>query len=136
MSKLANLNIVKSLAIFQMAILAYLIGGVVCSPAESAPKKVDPRVAAMQEIQRVSWLVSDLYRTSLAFCPSARSDLTAPPSPQDPFVHEDGASDSPNVVQADISQMAPKRRPIEGTIAVWDGIAQPDFGVLALSAAP
>jgi hypothetical protein len=37
---------------------------------------------------------------------------------------------------ADISQMAPKRRPIEGKIAVWDGIAQPDFGVLALSAAP
>ena len=36
----------------------------------------------------------------------------------------------------DISQMAPKRRPIEGKIAVWDGIAQPDFGVLALSAAP
>ena len=38
--------------------------------------------------------------------------------------------------QSDISQMAPKRRPIEGKIAVWDGIAQPDFGVLALSAAP
>jgi hypothetical protein len=37
---------------------------------------------------------------------------------------------------SDISQMAPKRRPIEGKIAVWDGIAQPDFGVLALSAAP
>ena len=36
----------------------------------------------------------------------------------------------------DISQMAPKRRPIEGKITVWDGIAQPDFGVLALSAAP
>jgi hypothetical protein len=40
------------------------------------------------------------------------------------------------VLLADISQMAPKRRPIEGKIAVWDGIAQPDFGVLALSAAP
>ena len=36
----------------------------------------------------------------------------------------------------DISQMAAKRRLIEGKIAVWDGIAQPDFGVLALSAAP
>ena len=39
-------------------------------------------------------------------------------------------------ILTDISQMAPKRRPIEGKIAVWDGIAQPDFGVLALSAAP
>jgi len=32
--------------------------------------------------------------------------------------------------------MAPKGRPIKGKIAVWDGIAQPDFGVLALSVAP
>jgi len=39
-------------------------------------------------------------------------------------------------IYTDISQMAPKRRPIEGKIAVWDGIAQPDFDVLALSAAP
>ena len=36
----------------------------------------------------------------------------------------------------DISQIAPKRRPIEGKIAVWVGIAQPDFRVLVLSAAP
>ena len=42
----------------------------------------------------------------------------------------------PDHILTDISQMAPKRRPIEGKIAVWGGIAQPDFGVLALSAAP
>ena len=36
----------------------------------------------------------------------------------------------------DISQMAPKRRPIEGKIAVWDGITQADLRVLVLSAAP
>jgi hypothetical protein len=32
--------------------------------------------------------------------------------------------------------MAAKRRPIEGGPAMLDGIMQPDFGVLALSAAP
>ena len=37
---------------------------------------------------------------------------------------------------SDISQMAPERRPIEGRIAGWGDIVQPDFGVLALSAAP
>jgi len=42
----------------------------------------------------------------------------------------------PHELPADISQMAPKRRPIEGENAELDGIAQPDFGVLALSAAP
>jgi hypothetical protein len=40
------------------------------------------------------------------------------------------------LILTDISQMAPKRRPIEGEYAELDGIAQPDFGVLALSAAP
>lgn len=34
----------------------------------------------------------------------------------------------------DISSMTPKRRPIEGKVAVWDGLAQPRFRVLALSA--
>ena len=34
--------------------------------------------------------------------------------------------------QPDISQMPSKRRPIEGKVAVWDDIAQPDFRVLAL----
>jgi hypothetical protein len=32
--------------------------------------------------------------------------------------------------------MAPNQRPAEGKIAVWDGIAQPGFRVLALSADP
>ena len=36
---------------------------------------------------------------------------------------------------ADISQMPSKRRPIEGKIAGWDDIGQPNFRVLALSAA-
>ena len=38
--------------------------------------------------------------------------------------------------QSDISQMAPKRSPIEGKIAVWDGVAQADRRVPVLSAAP
>lgn len=39
------------------------------------------------------------------------------------------------VHETDISQMAPKRRPIEGKVAVWEVIVQPDFRVLALSVA-
>jgi hypothetical protein len=42
----------------------------------------------------------------------------------------------PKHIATDISQIGAKRRPIEGKFAVWDGIAQPDFCVLALSAAP
>jgi hypothetical protein len=39
-------------------------------------------------------------------------------------------------ITSDICQLAAKRRPIEGKVAVWDDIVQPDFRVLALSAAP
>jgi hypothetical protein len=41
-----------------------------------------------------------------------------------------------HAVSADIAQIAPKKKPIEAKIAVWDGIAKPHFRVLALSAAP